>query len=132
MTRRVTENDSADTQEDAPVDIDVLINDSDVDQEDGINANPGAEVLRVDRTGLADPSHGTAVVVVKDGKDWIRYTPDADYNGTDTFTYYAYDGDAKTIATVTVDVSPVNDSPIAVNDSITTPEDNERNCHCLG
>jgi len=119
----VTTNDTGSTQEEQAVDIDVLANDSDVDQTADINAHPENELLTVDRTGLAAPAHGTAVIVNEGGKDIIRYTPQADFNGTDTFTYYAYDGEAKTLGTITVYVSQVNDSPVAVNDLATTAED---------
>lgn len=120
----VTANDTGSTQEEQAVDIDVLANDSDVDKTEGINAHPENETLTIDRTGLAAPAHGTVVVVDNGGTDIIRYTPDTNFNGTDTFTYYAYDGEAKTLGTVSVSVSQVNDSPVAVNDSAETPEDN--------
>lgn len=119
----VTANDTGSTQEEQAVDIDVLANDSDVDQTADINAHPENEMLTVDRTGLAAPAHGTAVIVNEGSKDIIRYTPETDFNGTDTFTYYAYDGEAKTLGTVTVYVSQVNDSPVAFNDSASTAED---------
>ncbi|MEL7170907.1 MAG: Ig-like domain-containing protein, partial [Bacteroidota bacterium] len=45
-------------------------------------------------------------------------------NGTDTFTYTAFDGSVGfSTATVTVTVDPVNDNPIAEPDSFSTPED---------
>src|SRR2546426_1094248 len=47
------------------------------------------------------------------------------FNGTDSFTYKASDGQAQSgVATVTITVTPVNDAPVAANDdSYTTPED---------
>ena len=54
----------------------------------------------------------------------FTYTPSADFNGTDTFTYTAHDGaDPSSVATVTIGVAPVNDPPAAVNDEATTQED---------
>ena len=48
----------------------------------------------------------------------------ANYNGTDSFTYKANDGTADSnVATVTITVTPVNDAPVAANDSYTTDED---------
>jgi VCBS repeat-containing protein len=45
----------------------------------------------------------------------FTYTPDADYNGTDSFTYKANDGTVDSnVATVTITVTPVNEPPIAV------------------
>ena len=47
------------------------------------------------------------------------YTPVADFNGTDTFTYVANDGTYDSnVATVTITVHPVNDAPVAVDDSV--------------
>ena len=52
------------------------------------------------------------------------YTPNANFNGTDEFTYQLCDAnnDCST-ATVTVTVNPVNDLPTVSNDVITTNED---------
>jgi VCBS repeat-containing protein len=51
----------------------------------------------------------------------FTYTPDANFHGTDAFTYHANDGqlDAN-IATVAITVNPVNDAPVALDDSATT------------
>src|SRR3989441_7718481 len=50
--------------------------------------------------------------------------PALNFNGTDSFTYKASDGQAQSgVATVTITVTPVNDAPVAANDDIyTTPE----------
>jgi VCBS repeat-containing protein len=54
----------------------------------------------------------------------LVYTPDANFNGTDTFTYSADDGMGGTAqATVTVTVTSVNDAPVAVGDTAVTNED---------
>jgi len=62
------------------------------------------------------PAHG-ALTLNADGS--FDYTPDADYNGADSFTYTVFDG-TSTTAPVTVDltVTPVNDAPV-----ILTPVD---------
>ena len=54
----------------------------------------------------------------------IIYTPNQDFNGTDSFTYKANDGtvDSNT-ATVTITVNPVNDAPIVSTGTISTNED---------
>ncbi|MCP4263376.1 MAG: tandem-95 repeat protein, partial [Planctomycetes bacterium] len=67
-----------------------------------------------------DVSNGT-LVLNADGS--FTYTPDADFNGTDSFTYTADDGNGGTdTATVTITVNPVNDAPVANDDSATTDE----------
>jgi hypothetical protein len=59
--------------------------------------------------------HGSVGTVAEDGS--FTYTPDADFNGTDTFTYIATDGNLSSEATtVTITVDAVNDAPVAVSD----------------
>jgi len=100
-------DDSATTDEDTPVIIDVLSNDTDVD----------GDTLEV--TEVGDPSNGTAEIN-PDGT--ITYTPDPDYNGPDSFTYTVSDGNGGTdTATVTIDVTPVNDDPVAKDDAAKGP-----------
>jgi hypothetical protein len=90
-------NDSASTNEDTPVQIDVLAND--IDPENDIVAG----ALKV----ISNPSDGSAKVL---GNDNVEYTPDLDFNGSDDFTYQICDATALCdIATVTVTVNPVAD-----------------------
>lgn len=56
----------------------------------------------------ADGDHGT-VTVNDDGT--FTYTPDADFNGTDSFVITASDGDDTATQTVNVTINPVNDAP---------------------
>ncbi len=54
----------------------------------------------------------------------VRFTPLANFNGPVTFTYTLSDGgSASDTATVTVNVTPVNDPPDARDDSFSTTED---------
>jgi VCBS repeat-containing protein len=71
------------------------------------------------------PSHGT-VTVNPDGS--FIYTPTANYNGPDSFTYTLTDnnGDVST-ATVNLTVAPVNDLPVAANDTLAATEDTTLN-----
>ena len=54
----------------------------------------------------------------------FSYTPNLNFNGTDTFAYKASDGIAESeLAVVTIDVTPVNDAPVANMDVYETAED---------
>jgi len=54
----------------------------------------------------------------------LTYTPDPDYNGADSFTFVANDGSlVSNTATVSITVNPVNDTPTADDQSVTTQED---------
>src|SRR5207247_1834089 len=106
-------DDSYTTPEDTQLTVNapgVLANDSDADG-DALSA-----VL------VSNPTHGT-LTLNSDGS--LVYTPALNFNGTDSFTYKASDGQAQGgVATVTITVTPVNDAPLAANDdSYTTPEE---------
>jgi len=70
---------------------------------------------------VAGPSHGT----VSPGAGPNRtYTPTANYNGPDSFTFKINDGTADSnVATVSITVNPVNDTPTANAQSVSTNED---------
>jgi VCBS repeat-containing protein len=105
----VAGNDSASGSEDNALTGNVLTNDTDID----------SAVLTA---ALASgPSNGS-LTLNTDGS--FTYTPNADWNGTDSFTYMANDGGLDSnIATVTLAVSPVNDAPVASDTSINATED---------
>jgi VCBS repeat-containing protein len=64
---------------------------------------------------VANVSHGTLTL---NSNGSLTYTPAANYNGTDSFTYRANDGIANSnTATVTITVNAVNDAPLAVGDT---------------
>ena len=69
---------------------------------------------------VSGPSNGT-IVLNSDGS--LSYTPNANFNGSDSFTYSATDGGLSDEATVTITISPENDLPLAVADGYTTAED---------
>lgn len=54
----------------------------------------------------------------------FTYSPNADFCGTDSFTYHVNDGALDSnVATVTINVACVNDPPVANDNSHTTAED---------
>jgi len=89
-----------------------------VDEDGTLTVSAANGVLHNDTDGQGDPlsavrksntAHGT-LAFNADGS--FTYTPDADFNGTDSFTYQASDGQANSgTATVTITVNPVNDAP---------------------
>jgi hypothetical protein len=94
-------DDVSSTDEDTKVNINVLVNDSDPD-----NNTPFSIVIN------GNPSNGTAVI--KTDKT-IDYTPSLNFNGTDSFTYIITDSKgAKDTAKVTITVKPINDLPVAI------------------
>ncbi|MES9947251.1 MAG: tandem-95 repeat protein, partial [Candidatus Thiodiazotropha sp.] len=103
-------DDTVGTNEDIPVTVDVLPNDSD----------PDGDTLTV--TSVTQGTNGSVTIDPVTGNP--IYTPDPDFNGTDTFTYTIDDGNGGTdTATVTVTVDAVNDTPVAIDDTIDTDED---------
>jgi VCBS repeat-containing protein len=85
----------------------VLDNDSDTDD----NLLTATLVTRPSNGALSLATNGSFV-----------YTPNPGFFGTDSFTYNATDGSLNSTATVTIDVSELNDPPTAVDDSYTTAE----------
>lgn len=88
----VANDDSVSVDEDSTILIDVLVNDSDIE----------GDTLSI--TGFTQGTKGT---VSQEG-DSLRYTPDADYNGADSFTYDIGDGNGGVAtATVNVTINPI-------------------------
>jgi len=70
-----------------------------------------------------DVDHGT-LTLHDDGS--LTYQPEADFNGPDEFTYTAFDGQfSSNEVTVTINVMPVNDAPVADPGAVTLTEDIE-------
>ncbi|WP_274790035.1 tandem-95 repeat protein [Vibrio harveyi] len=104
----VAVNDAVSTDEDTAVTIDVLANDSD----------PENDTLTI--TAASVPTEQGTVAIV-DGK--LVFTPAENFNGDATISYTISDGQLTDDATVAVTVNPVNDAPVAVDDTVTTDED---------
>ncbi len=105
-------NDTVSTPEDTPIVIPVTANDTDVD---------GAMTVL---TIIDNVGHGSAVV--NSGAGQVTYTPNANFGGADSFTYTVRDNNGGTSNTATVFITVIsqNDLPVAVDDNVSTPEDN--------
>ncbi|MCW5844141.1 MAG: tandem-95 repeat protein, partial [Caldilinea sp.] len=108
----VAADDAYATDEDTPLSVaapGVLGNDSDAN-------NSALTAVKV-----TDPAQGT-LALAADGS--FTYTPAANFNGSDSFTYRASDGQADSnVATVRITIAAVNDAPTANAQSVTTAED---------
>ncbi|MCP4544398.1 MAG: DUF11 domain-containing protein, partial [Chloroflexi bacterium] len=102
----VANDDTGSTDEDTPVTIDVLDNDTDPDAGDSLSVG-----------AVGQPSYGDAAIVGAQ----VVYTPTnraASYNAV--FTYTVSDGALSDGATVTVSVTADNDAPWAMDDGYST------------
>jgi len=87
--------DTVSTNEDTPVDINVLSNDSYI-------TNAPISLSATDGT------NGKTSIT----NNIITYTPNADFDGSDSFTYTINQGNKSSIADVTVTIDSVNDAPV--------------------
>ncbi|MCF6443337.1 Ig-like domain-containing protein [Nereida sp. MMG025] len=111
-------DDTATTDEDTPVTINVLGNDTD----------PEDDVLTI--TDASVPADQGTVEIVG---NQLVFTPADDFNGDATITYTIEDEGGNTdTATVDVTVTPVNDGPDAVDDTASTDEDTPVTIDVLG
>ena len=114
----VTTADGITTQEDVPVTVPVLANDTDVD----------GDSLSVT---LVSCGNGAGAVINPDKS--ITVTPAANFNGPITCTYTVDDGHGgTTTGQLTVTVNAVNDLPVTAPDAATTPEDVPATVNVLG
>ena len=69
---------------------------------------------------VTGPANGTLSGVAPN----LTYTPSADFNGSDSFTFVSNDGLLNSIAaTVSITVTAGNDAPVADDQAVTTAED---------
>ena len=74
-------------------------------------------------TGPADGSLGS-ITPINDTSAEVTYTPDGDFNGSDSFTFMVNDGNLDSgAATVDITVDAANDPPEVNDDTATTDED---------
>ncbi|MDA1013516.1 MAG: Ig-like domain-containing protein [Planctomycetota bacterium] len=110
-------NDSAVTQIDTPVIVNVLLNDGDPDG-DSLTSSIDTQ-----------PANGNAVANL-DGT--VTYTPNPGYSGLDSFVYGIDDGNGGTdTGTVNVTIFAGNQAPVAVDDNVATPTEAHININVL-
>ena len=118
----VTNDDMASSDEDVAVTINVIVNDSDIDTDLLLNADPSAERITVKVDGFGGVDNGSVTVLANETS--ILYTPDENWHGTEVFTYTCVDvSGAETQAQATVIIDPVNDVPVFNNYVKTVKED---------
>src|SRR5918996_172507 len=127
----VANDQTVDIEEDSPpVEIELTATDNNED-----------DVLTLEFTIVSGPRHGTLGEISQEeasssenddgnnntpvAKATVTYTPDQNYTGQDNFQFKVTDdsGADSNIATVTINITPVNDIPIAENDTATTNQD---------
>lgn len=115
----VADDDALTTAEDVQGSVNVLVGDTDAD----------GDTLTV--ATLSPPAaHGTVSCA---SAGTCTYTPEADYNGPDSFEYTVSDGRGKSdTGLVSVTVTPATEAPVAVDDSLTTDEDTQGQVDVLG
>ncbi|WP_231105489.1 Ig-like domain-containing protein [Pseudoalteromonas luteoviolacea] len=110
----VANDNTASLQEEGSFEVNVLGNDTDVDDNDSFDLS---SVTVIDQ-----PQFGQVVV---NAQGAIVYTPNEHYFGDDSFTYTVQDaaGAISNKATVTMTVTPVNDAPVAQAQALSLDED---------
>ena len=112
----VAMDDTFATDEDAALIGNVLF-----DNGSGTDSDPDGDPLTVTTTPVSGPLPGS-LSLNADGS--FTYTPNPDFNGTDSFEYEVRDGNGGLdIGLVSITINPVNDTPDASNDTYSTTQD---------
>ena len=91
-----------------------------VDNGSGADSDVDLDILSV-TAGTFATTNGS-VTILANGD--FTYTPNANYNGSDSFSYTVLDGNGGSdTGLVSLNIAPVNDAPVAVDDSAVTNED---------
>ncbi len=92
------------------------------DNGNGADVDPDGDPITVPKWGrTVETEHGGRVVIAANGD--FTYVPDENFHGTDSFSYMVSDGQHGSDhaeGEVTIEVDPVNDSPVAANDAFET------------
>jgi len=101
-----------------------IVDDADSSNEDtavitSVLANDSFENAGRTITAVTQGANGT-VAIVDAVAGTLSYTPNANFNGIDTYTYTVSSGGVTETATVTVTINAVNDAPVTGPDVVTT------------
>ncbi len=111
---------------DAPIildDAETIIEDNILNGDVSINDSDAEGALMYNAVPVTPPANGT--LSLNSNGSYV-YTPNADFNGTDSFEYEACDSGTPVLcetATVTITITPTPDAPIAVDDNFSTNEE---------
>ncbi len=111
----VADDQSVNANENTPITITLTASDPDGDCPLTFSVNqPSSGSLGSVTNQQCTSGNGSADVV---------YTPDLDFTGLDSFTFQVDDGELSDTGTVSITVDPVNDPPVADDQSVNTNED---------
>lgn len=108
----IANNDTVNLEEDGSENVRVL--DNDLDPE-------GASLTVI----AAYTTNGTAIVNNSGSGGRVRFTPAPNFSGVVVFSYVVTDGTLSATGLATVTVAPVNDAPVATDDTYATVENRE-------
>ena len=109
--------------EDIPIIVDELNIKSAEDQSIAIDINDhafdgdGDELIIIEAT---NPANGAVTI---ENNNQLIYTPNANYNGTDSFDYVISDGKTELTKTINLEISSENDAPIVISSEVSVNED---------
>ncbi len=120
----VANDDSSTTEEDTPVSLNIITNDTDVE---------GYETIDLSTIDLDPVTSGIQNSITSNGlwsvdsEGLLTYTPASNYNGTASISYTVQDDEPliSNIASIEIEVGGVNDLPVANDDATTTAEDTQ-------
>ncbi len=104
----IATDDTANTTEDMPFNGDIATNDSDIEGDN----------LMVNVTPIMPAQNGSLTLLASGS---YTYTPNQDFYGTDSFTYEICDDGNPVMcdtASVTINITPVNDAPVPMPDTL--------------
>ena len=117
-------NDTVTTNEDTPATFNVITGTGGATADSFEGASPVVTAINGAAFTAGSPIAITGGTITVATNGTVTYAPTANYNGSTNFTYTVTSGGVTETATVTLNVTPVNDAPVnTVPGAQTTPED---------